>query len=479
VFDDLPRLVGELTAGGDPGLDTESEIVRRMLFATFPRLAREAREVLGTSAERPLPASAFVLNNRLRALLARETSLARGADPGALADAKQILAGTALSSATFRSLAMSVWALIHADRLAEAEGWTARLLKESQARGAADWQATFAWTSASVALRLGNLPAAERYARAATAHMPAPAWGVRIGGVHATLLQALTAMGKYAEATEVLNLPLPDGLFDTPYGVEYLHARGRLCLARHQYLAAIADFTACKELMAGWQRDRPLQVPWRAGAAEAWLHLGNPGRARQLAQEQLSLLPARDSGPRGTALRVLALTRPPRERIQQLGESVEMLRRLDRKAELVQALVDLGHAYQAVGDSARQRVTVLRARHLMQECQAKGGQSTAPMDVSREPAPAQRLDAGEDKLAYLSLAERRVGELAALGRTNREISSSLCITISTVEQHLTRVYRKLNIQRRQDLPAGLRTRAAASEAERHAAGRNSLARKHA
>jgi DNA-binding NarL/FixJ family response regulator len=31
----------------------------------------------------------------------------------------------------------------------------------------------------------------------------------------------------------------------------------------------------------------------------------------------------------------------------------------------------------------------------------------------------------------------------------------LYITVSTVEQHLTRVYRKLNITRRQDLPADL------------------------
>lgn len=42
--------------------------------------------------------------------------------------------------------------------------------------------------------------------------------------------------------------------------------------------------------------------------------------------------------------------------------------------------------------------------------------------------------------------------LAAQGLTNREISAELYITVSTVEQHLTRVYKKLDITSRQELP---------------------------
>lgn len=47
--------------------------------------------------------------------------------------------------------------------------------------------------------------------------------------------------------------------------------------------------------------------------------------------------------------------------------------------------------------------------------------------------------------AGLSASERRVALLAAEGYTNREISARLFITVSTVEQHLTRVYRKMAI----------------------------------
>ena len=57
-----------------------------------------------------------------------------------------------------------------------------------------------------------------------------------------------------------------------------------------------------------------------------------------------------------------------------------------------------------------------------------------------------------DPAAKLSDSERRVAVLAARGMTNREISTELFITVSTVEQHLTRVYKKLDITSRQELP---------------------------
>lgn len=58
----------------------------------------------------------------------------------------------------------------------------------------------------------------------------------------------------------------------------------------------------------------------------------------------------------------------------------------------------------------------------------------------------------------LSDAELRVAELAARGHTNREIAGRLYITVSTVEQHLTRVYRKLQVDGRIDLQIRLNTK---------------------
>ncbi|MFD0817245.1 LuxR C-terminal-related transcriptional regulator [Micromonospora zhanjiangensis] len=61
---------------------------------------------------------------------------------------------------------------------------------------------------------------------------------------------------------------------------------------------------------------------------------------------------------------------------------------------------------------------------------------------SREPAPTDAALAG----TLLVQAA-----LAAAGNTNRQIAKHLCITVSTVEQHLTKIYRKLNVRSRSGL----------------------------
>lgn len=76
----------------------------------------------------------------------------------------------------------------------------------------------------------------------------------------------------------------------------------------------------------------------------------------------------------------------------------------------------------------------------------------------RPEAPPPQEPAATDESARiaqrsLSRAESRVAQLASQGYTNREISSRLYITMSTVEQHLTRIYRKLGIDRRDKLDA--------------------------
>jgi len=63
----------------------------------------------------------------------------------------------------------------------------------------------------------------------------------------------------------------------------------------------------------------------------------------------------------------------------------------------------------------------------------------------RRASPRPRRD-GE-----LTNAERRVAALVASGKTNREVASQLFTTITTVEAHLTRIYRKLDLRSRTEL----------------------------
>ncbi|HXG26663.1 MAG TPA: LuxR family transcriptional regulator [Candidatus Binatia bacterium] len=55
----------------------------------------------------------------------------------------------------------------------------------------------------------------------------------------------------------------------------------------------------------------------------------------------------------------------------------------------------------------------------------------------------------------LTAAERRVAELAASGRSNREIAAELVVSVRTVESQLSAAYAKLGIDSRRHLPAAL------------------------
>jgi DNA-binding NarL/FixJ family response regulator len=52
-----------------------------------------------------------------------------------------------------------------------------------------------------------------------------------------------------------------------------------------------------------------------------------------------------------------------------------------------------------------------------------------------------------------------VAELAAAGMSNPEIAQAVFVTLNTVEGHLRRVYQKLSVGSRTQLPAALRSAA--------------------
>ena len=66
--------------------------------------------------------------------------------------------------------------------------------------------------------------------------------------------------------------------------------------------------------------------------------------------------------------------------------------------------------------------------------------------------PRRILLTGVDSL---TASERRIAELAGQGLTNREIAQALFVTARTVEGHLTSVFRKLDLDSRDQLAAAL------------------------
>ncbi|MFJ4922338.1 AAA family ATPase [Streptomyces sp. NPDC088725] len=380
----------------------------------------------------------------------------------AVAEAERVLQRYHLSDSTVQPLVFALLALVYSDRLDLALSWCERLLGECSARRAPAWQALLSGVRAEIALRQGDLPVAAHHARSAMAQTSVQSWGVGIALPLATLIQAETGMGAHSEAMALLERPLPDTLFQTLPGLHYLRARGRCHLATGRFHAALRDFLACGELMEGWAIDTPDLVPWRLDAADAWLALGEPERARSLAESQARRgRAAGEKAPRGALLLLLARTSSDsRRRLAMLKEAVEILENGGDRLQLALGLGELARAYRALGESNRARMLVRKAWHVAKSCGAEPlCRQLIPNHTEGASDPAAYVSTGESDAPRdaetLSEAEARVALLAAHGNTNREIATKLFVTVSTVEQHLTRVYRKLNVKRRRDLPTKL------------------------
>jgi DNA-binding CsgD family transcriptional regulator len=71
--------------------------------------------------------------------------------------------------------------------------------------------------------------------------------------------------------------------------------------------------------------------------------------------------------------------------------------------------------------------------------------------AERARAELRRISGRAPAPDELTETERHVAGLAARGRSNREIAAELYMGVSTVEAHLSRVYRKLGIRSRTEL----------------------------
>ncbi|MBF6126794.1 helix-turn-helix transcriptional regulator [Nocardia brasiliensis] len=365
--------------------------------------------------------------------------------------AQRLLTCHRLASTTVETLAAAVHCLIYTDRLDTAAAWCDSLLAEAEARKAPTWQAIFAGLRAETMLRKGNPRAAANEAALALNHVPAEHLGVWIGIPIAVRVRALTSAGRLAEAEAQLRRPVPRALFESRFGLLYLHAHGHFQLATGQPREALRTFRRCGELMRRWRMDFPWLVPWRNDIAVAHLALGEGRHARAFATRHLDLLggaPAHRTG--GVSLRLLAATADRYQRVRLLREATAIARSAGCDLELATVLGDLGAAHRAVGDHEKARMLVREAVRIAEACGADP--LLRELLGERQPAPTvSPLTATPTGVAALSPAERRVAELAAHGKRNREIAAALAITTSTVEQHLTRVYRKLEITRRTEL----------------------------
>ena len=228
-------------------------------------------------------------------------------------------------------------------------------------------------------------------------------------------------------------------------------AHMRLLLAEGRVDEALSYADAFRE-HAAW-RSHPRYVPWRSLKAQALDRLGRQQDALDLAVEELQI--ARTWGSSGTvgrSLRVLG-TIERDDGLDHLQEACALLERAPARLERAKALAALGETLRRA-----RRPTEAREPLRMALEQAEIAGATALVERTRAEiyaTGARPRSSALHGIGSLTASERRVADLAAAGRSNRDIAQSLYVTPKTVEVHLSAAYRKLGIGSRRELSRAL------------------------
>lgn len=413
------------------------------LFCLYPDFLLKIVASDDSPSSRPF--EPIPVTSQLQEATALSKALAGRSDKDILDIAEKILQSAHLNDRALAPLTGALVSLICIDRLDIAAKWCDALLNDSETRNAATWHAVFAALRSIMSLRQGDLGAAQEQAGKALGLLSTKSWGIAIGLPLASMLSACVATGDHVRAEALLRTPVPEQMFLTPVGLFYLHARGQYHLSAKRIHAAMSDFQMCGSLMSRWNMDLPTLIPWRTDAALAHLQLGDEETAKNLAEEQLRLVPPGHHRARGLALRVLASVNSLRSRPRLLQDAQKALQLCDDRLEIARVLADASRAHQALNNRVLARKLARRAHRLAEQC---GAEPLARLVFPDELANDQTAKlTAPGKCSELSEAERRVASLAAGGHTNIEIAKKLYVTVSTVEQHLTRIYRKLAVDR--------------------------------
>jgi DNA-binding CsgD family transcriptional regulator len=269
----------------------------------------------------------------------------------------------------------------------------------------------------------------------------------------APLARARLAISGPAAAAEALE-ELPPHVRDLEIVTQplWLEARANVAVADHRPHDALIDTAACRAWEARWPAEGGGWLAYRTAEVRAYLMLGEPERASAVAEEAVGRAERFGAGRQlGLALHTAALAAPVAERAERLQHAAVVLGEAGAGLDRAECLLDLGELQGTHGDAAAGRSNLEEALDGALTCGAEAVAARArDALVSIGGRPRRAAVSG---VASLTPAERRVAELAATERSNREIAEELFVTEKTVENHLTAVYRKLAISSRAQVAA--------------------------
>ncbi|MDG6106847.1 helix-turn-helix domain-containing protein [Dactylosporangium aurantiacum] len=348
---------------------------------------------------------------------------------------------------------MATRVLLMADDTAGALAAASRLAAHHHERGEPCAEAVARATWARVLLEVGELEAAWAEATAALrlagdAEWGAATWSAQtiislINSSQARILAAEAGLEAMQERTSDMPLweqvqAMGAGALAAYWGQDHDRALQRLRVCGQ----LIDDAGVCSPAFSSWWLDEIILLTVRGRAQEAHLRL-------EQVEEQCRRWPTPRTS--GMALLARAALAEDGARVELLLGAIAELERSPAPLHQVKAQLMLGRTLTVLGDrtAARRHLRdgmvlsnrlgyTMLAAHCRNVLSSAGGRTGTQLAACGE----------------LSSSERAVASLAAGGATNRQIAEELFISMRTVEFHLTNVYRRLGIRRR-DALAGI------------------------
>lgn len=344
-------------------------------------------------------------------------------------------------------------ACCYADRLDLAEASGDRILELARTTGIPTIAKWAQWLFGFVAYQKGHVTDTIERMRVAEEITESVNGDGNHPDVYAGLAESYVDQGRPDEAEAVLSrFGFLDGDVPDSTGASALFgARGRIRLLRGDPHGALEDQLRCGQVLEAAGIGNPALAAWRSRAALIHHRFGESGEATRLAGAELDL--ARRWGaarPIGIALLANGIIH---DDLDTLTESVEVLADSPARLEQARARFHLGLALHARDRSEDARAQLRQTYRLARECGADALVERSGEAITR--AGGRRPRAPRTGAALLTARQRRIAELAADGRTNRQIAEEQYLTLRTVEHHLTGVYQVLGIDRREELAAAL------------------------
>jgi DNA-binding CsgD family transcriptional regulator len=240
--------------------------------------------------------------------------------------------------------------------------------------------------------------------------------------------------------------------------LEAWRARGIAALVAREPARAAGSLGAAWAHMEREGVDEPGAFPVAPDLVEALAELGELDEARRVTERLRELAQEQEhpwgltSAKRCDALLRLVADGYDADATAALAEAADEYGALGLRFDRPRSLLALGRVLRRLRKWGAARGALEQAAVGFDELGSPGWAERARSELAR--VGGRRRGATDE----LTPAERRVAELAADGLANKEIASSLFVSVRTVEQHLKHVYAKLGVRSRAQLARRLSDR---------------------